>query len=174
MGVDSIKAVFFSATGTTKAVLQEIITGIGAENLEIIDITSVESRKQRLVLEKNELLIIGVPVYMGRIPEIVSNWLGGISADSTPAVAVVVYGNRMYDDALLELCDTLKEQGCVPFTGAAFIGEHSFSSPECPTAEGRPDATDRNMAVEYGREVGKRLAQLQTGELPSFVTVSGE
>ena len=59
---------------------------------------------------------------------------------NTPAVCVVVYGNRAYDDALLELKDILARRGCRPIAGAAFIGEHSFATPETPTARGRPDA----------------------------------
>ena len=50
-----------------------------------------------------------------------------LQAHNTPAVCVVVYGNRAYDDALLELKDILTERGCRPIAGAAFIGEHSFS-----------------------------------------------
>jgi len=84
-------------------------------------------------------------------------WLHAINAHKTPAVCVVVYGNRAYDDALLELRDVLTERGCVPIAGAAYIGEHSFSSSEIPIAEGRPDGRDLNHAGEFGRRVSEKL-----------------
>jgi ferredoxin len=73
---------------------------------------------------------------------------------------VVVYGNRAFDDALLELSSTLKSRGCVPIAGAAYVGEHSFSSPEVPTAEGRPDATDLRHAEDFGRRVSEKLLSI--------------
>ena len=66
----------------------------------------------------------------------------GIYGQDSPAVAVVVYGNRDYDDALLELRDWCVAHGFVPVAGAAFIGEHSYSRPDRPIAGGRPDNPD--------------------------------
>ena len=45
------------------------------------------------------------------------------SASQTPAVLVVVYGNRAYDDALLELSDIATGAGFVPLAAGAFVGE---------------------------------------------------
>ena len=173
MRINSITAVCFSATGTTRTVLQNILSGMDLAPVEIIDITAPQSRRKVLRLEENELLLVAAPVYMGRLPAIVSDWLYTVSAENTPAAGIVVYGNRMYDDALLELCDILQKQGCIPFTGAAFIGEHSFSSPEYLTAAGRPDASDRGLAVDYGREIVNRLLTLQGSESSVTLSVPG-
>jgi len=96
------------------------------KSIEWIDITSPDARKQPLVTEKDELLIAGMPVYMGRIPAILSDWLHSIKAYNTPTLCVVVYGNLAYENALLELKDVLTKCGCKPIAGAAYIGEHSF------------------------------------------------
>ena len=55
---------------------------------------------------------------------------------------MVVYGNRDYEDALLELSDRAKDWGLTPVAAGAFIGEHSYSRPSLPVAEGRPDEDD--------------------------------
>ena len=109
MKIESAKLVYFSPTGTTKAVVQGIAHGINAGTIELIEITKPDARKQPLMVSENELLVIGVPVYMGRVPALLIEWLNAIQAHNTPTVCVVVYGNRVYDDALLELKKYCKE-----------------------------------------------------------------
>ena len=139
MKIQSLKLVCFSPTGTTKAVVQGISRGINQCSVELIDITKPDARRQQLQTSENELLVVAVPVYMGRVPALLNEWLHAIKARNTPAVCVVVYGNRVYDNALLELKDVLSNQGCKLVAGAAYIGEHSFHSPDLPAAsEGRP------------------------------------
>jgi ferredoxin len=141
--------------------------------MELVDITPPDARRHRLPTSDEELLVVGVPVYMGRVPALLSEWLNTIEARSTPAVCVVVYGNRAYDDALLELKDTLTRRGCVPIAGAAFIGEHSFSSSETPTAEGRPNASDLTQAEEFGRRVSEKLLSISALDSISDLSVPG-
>jgi flavodoxin len=151
MKIQSLKLVYFSPTGTTKAVVWGIARGINHSNVELLDITRPDARKQPLQISENELLVIAVPVYMGRVPALLIEWLQAIKGHNTPAVCVVVYGNRVYDDALLELNDIVKQCGCNPIAGAAYIGEHSFSNSETPTAQGRPDASDLKHAELFGQ-----------------------
>ena len=142
MKIESVKLVYFSPTGTTKAVVQGIAHCINPGTMELIDITRPDARKQPLLASENELLVIVVPVYMGRVPALLNEWLNAIQAHNTPTVCVVVYGNRVYDDALLELKNIVMKCGCIPIACAAYIGEHSFSNSETPTAQGRPAVSD--------------------------------
>ncbi len=167
--MQSLKIAFFSPTGTTKAVIEGIARGIDQSATELIDITKPNDRKQPLKVSQNDLLIVAVPVYAGRVPTILLDWLGSIEAQDTPAVCVVVYGNREFDDALLELKDILVKQGCSPIAGAAFIGEHSFSSDNLPIAVGRPDEKDLAIALEFGEKVKAKLASISSmDQLPEL------
>ncbi len=157
MIVQSIKLVCFSPTGTTKSVIRGIAAGIDLNIAEFIDITDPETRKRPLVVSEKELLVIGVPVYMGRVPALVTEWLTLLQAQNTPTVCVVVYGNRAYDNALLELKDIVIKQGGVPIAAGAFIGEHSFSNPELPTAAGRPDSNDFNKLKLFGEKINDKI-----------------
>ena len=157
MKIESVKLVYFSPTGTTKNVVQGIAGGIHPGTVEELDITRPGTRIQPLRTSENELLIVGVPVYIGRIPALAGDWLHALKADNTPAVCVVVYGNRVYDDALLELNDILAQRGCKPIAGAAFIGEHSFTTAETPTAVGRPDPGDLEYAEVFGQKITEKL-----------------
>ncbi len=157
MKIETLKIVYFSPTGTSKTIAEEIAKGIDAERIEKINITKPEARKIPLNVLKNDLLVFVVPVYVGRVPALLSEYFQAINADKTPAVCVVVYGNREYDNALLELKDILKNRGCLPIAGAAFIGEHSFSSDDTPIAPGRPDIPDMELAREFGKRISEKL-----------------
>lgn len=173
MKIQSLKLVYFSPTGTTKTIVQGIARGINHSNVEVLDITGPDAREQPLQTSENELLVIAVPVYMGRVPALLTEWLHAIKANNTPAVCVVVYGNRVYEDALLELNDILTQCGCTSIAGAAYIGEHSFSTLETPTAEGRPDAPDMKHAELFGQKIREKLQSVSSAEQISDVTIPG-
>ncbi|MCK9579756.1 MAG: EFR1 family ferrodoxin [Methanoregula sp.] len=173
MKIQSLKLVYFSPTGTTKTVVRKIARGINHSNVECIDITRPDARIQSLKTTENELLILGVPVYLGRVPALLNEWLHAMKARNTPAVCVVVYGNRVYEDALIELKDILTRCGCKPIAGGAWIGEHSFSRSETPTAKGRPDARDLKHAELFGRKIREKLISIPSADQIPEVTIPG-
>jgi ferredoxin len=173
MKIQSVKLVYFSPTGTTKAAVRGIARGILCTTVEELDITRPDARKQSLRTSEQDLLIVGVPVYMGRVPALAAGWLQELKAHNTPAVCIVVYGNRAYEDALLELNDILVQRGCRPVAGAALLGEHSFSTDETPTAVGRPDAGDLKHAEQFGQKIQEKLRSVSSaGRIPE-ITIPG-
>jgi ferredoxin len=169
MKMESVKLVYFSPTGTTKAAVRGIARGIQCSNREELDITRPDARKKSLQTSDHDLLIVGVPVYMGRVPALAAGWLQELKAHNTPSVCVVVYGNRAYEDALLELNDILVQRGCRPVAGAALIGHHSFSTEETPTAVGRPDAGDLEHAELFGQKIREKLRLVASaGRIPEM------
>lgn len=167
MRIQSLKLATFSPTGTSRQVAEAIARGLapastdggGSSSLTIenVDLTRPEVRRQALVAKPDELLLVAVPVYMGRVPALLGDWFASLDANGAPVACVVVYGNRDYEDALLELATLVEQQGGVPVAGAAYIGEHSFSSPERPTAPGRPDKADLAHAEAFGRQLREKL-----------------
>lgn len=168
-----LKLVYFSPTGTTKSIIKGIARGIKQSNVELTDLTNPTARTKPLETAENELLIVGVPVYMGRVPALLHKWLHMLKAHNTPCVCVVVYGNRVYDNALLELKDTLTKCGCKIIAGAAYIGEHSFSSSELPTAKGRPDTSDLSHAELLGRKIQEKLLSIVAVDQISDINIPG-
>jgi ferredoxin len=154
--------VYFSPTRTTKAILDSIADGIGVDIIEHVDITLPDAERREFpAMAENELLVIGAPVYAGRIPEVAVRRFQGLKSSGSPAVIVVLYGNREIGDALLELSDLAVAAGFVPVAGGAFIGEHSFSSTTVPLAHGRPDAADLQCAREFGQSIGEYLKSIR-------------
>jgi ferredoxin len=158
MEADRVVLAYFSPTGTTKAVLEAIAEGWGGADVRHVDLTLPDAETHALSPAPDSLVVLGAPVYAGRLPETAARRLRRLSGAGAPAILVVVYGNRAYEDALLELYDIAREGGFVPIAGGAFIGEHSYSTPATPIAGGRPDEADLARAREFGRAVWERLA----------------
>lgn len=173
MEIQALKLAYFSPTGTSKSIVQAISNRINQYDVQQIDLTSPVARKKRLQTSRNELLVVGVPVYLGRVPALLAEWLHSIKTDKTPVVCVVVYGNRDYGDALLELKNTITKRGGTPIACAAFIGEHSYSSSETPIAKARPDAKDLGHAELFGRKIHEKLLSVSSIDHISDITVPG-
>ena len=99
-------------------------------------------------------LLAVLPVYGGRLPAAGVQRLRALQGQGGPAIAVVVYGNRAYEDALLELHNTLTDAGFRVIAAAAFIAEHSIVRSIAPA---RPDAADLAQAVEFGNAAATKM-----------------
>jgi ferredoxin len=119
-------------------------------------------------------VVVGVPVYEGRVAKPAVPRLQRLNADQAPAVVVVLYGNRAFEDALLELGDLVRELGFVPIAGGAFIGEHSFASQDRPMANGRPDTQDMAKAGEFGSRIRTKVAGMASIDGVSAVDLPGD
>ena len=150
----------FSPTGGTSKIAAAIA---GARMAGRIDLCE-DVRPQTLPSEAPLLAVL--PVYGGRLPAVAVERLKTLQASGNPAIAVVVYGNRAYEDALLELRNTLTGIGCRVIAAAAFIAEHSIIR---GIAAARPDAADLAKAVEFGNAVQAKLIHPE----PDIVEIPG-
>ncbi len=162
MKLDSVKLVYFSPTRTTKQVLEGIAQGLAASDVTSVDLTLPAADSAETVVLDADLVVIGAPVYGGRIPPTAMQRLQSLRGQDTPAILVAVYGNRAFEDALLELSDWARAAGFVPVAGGAFIGEHSYHAASTPIAAGRPDAADLAKAADFGSAVRQRLEGVTT------------
>ncbi len=156
----NINAVYFSATGTTKRVItrlaHELARYYNDNIINFKDFTLPLEREDTLNFTNKDIVIVGVPVYAGRVPNILLNYLkNNLKADGAKAVAVVIYGNRNYDDALIELNDLLGMNGFNVTAAGAFIGEHSFSK---ILAKNRPDEKDLEMVSEFAKQIHLKIS----------------
>ena len=160
--IKRINTMYFSATGTTR----KIVYGIGKKILENagkevtvnnIDFTMPQVREEAVAFNEKDIVIVGVPVYAGRVPNILLKYLNSLTGNGALAVAVVVYGNRNYDDALIELKDILDLNGFKVIAGGAFIGEHAFSK---TLAKERPDDKDMLIVSEFANKIHTKLENL--------------
>ncbi len=161
MPMFKIRGMYFSGTGTTETVVKTIAKATAAAGNYIeevnIDFTPKEARDEVYSFSADQVVIFGVPVIAGRVPNVLLKFLGTLESNQALAVPVVLYGNRNFDDALIELRNILEEQGFHTIAGGAFIGEHSFSR---ILAAGRPDNKDLDTARDFGKKIAHKLESL--------------
>lgn len=173
MEIKRVKLIYFSPTGTTQKVLESIAKGIGAQDVGHFNLTMPEGARQDIPPLIDELVILGAPVYGGRLPVEAVKRFRRIKADNTLAVPVVVYGNREFEDALLELKNLAVELGFKPVAGAAFIGEHSYETEDAPIAHGRPDGQDTQKAMDFGAKIKDKVAALASPDAQGDLEIPG-
>jgi len=159
MKILNVKTICFSPTRTTKRLVAAVAAGLGGADVEDWDLT-LPGAAVPGAMDVGSVVVIGAPVHAGRVPAAAVERFRALQGRGALAVLVVTYGNRHYDDALIELLDLSKQWGFAPVAGGAFIGEHSFSTPELPVAAGRPDAADTDKAEAFGRRVAEKIADL--------------
>jgi len=153
--IETAHLVYFSPTGTTRKISAQIAKGLSAQKTIHYDQT-LPGDPLTTTLSAG-VAIIGIPVYAGRVPELCLQRFAAIAAQGLPCILVALYGNREFEDALVELRDVVSKQGFQVVAAAAFIGEHSYSTPERPIAAGRPNAEDLAIAEKFGRDVAAKL-----------------
>lgn len=158
--MERIVTFYFSGTDTTKRVVKTIADAIADELTidEIVDynFTTPLIRKAVPRFQEKDLVITGVPTIAGRVPNLLLPYLEKIQGNNAKGVAVVLFGNRNYDDSLMELHQLMKAGNINVIAGGAFVGEHSFSK---TLAKGRPDLKDLAIVDEFGRRIAKKLRE---------------
>ncbi|MGX6978048.1 4Fe-4S binding protein [Vagococcus elongatus] len=140
----NVTSVFFSPSGSTAAVAQ-MMTEVIPAKVSKKDVFTKPLIKD-LVFESTDFLLVTVPVFAGRVPAVCLDSLKYLKGNQTPVIATVVYGNRAYDDALLELTDLLTMNGFAVVGSAAMIARHSIFP---KVASGRPDTADGEAAQRF-------------------------
>ena len=170
----TVRAVYFSATGTTRrvvcAIADKLAGQLGLPCVQV-DFTLPAARTEPLVFGSGDIVVLGTPVYAGRVPNVLLKYLQTMHGVGAVGVPVTVFGNRNYDDALIELRDLMENAGIRTIAAAAFVGEHAFSR---VLGACRPDAEDLAEAERFALSVAEKIAAMGQNGLPkSPVPVEG-
>lgn len=144
--------IHFSPTGGTLKAAQGISAVWGPDITEI-DITDSEKDYSKYHFLPEDVCIVAVPSYGGRVPDVVVRRLAQMQGGGCRAVAIAVYGNRDYDDTLLELKNTLAESGFQVGALVTAIAQHSVAN---KLAAGRPDASDLEELKNFGVKIKEK------------------
>lgn len=143
---DKMEVYYFSPTGGTKRV-SSIFTDAMEKEVVWHDLGSKETMGEKL---EGEMIVVAAPVFGGRIPSVVREKMEKLSGMGKMAVTIAVYGNRAYDDALLEMNDILIKRGFTVIASGAFVAQHSMA-PE--VGAGRPDQEDEKEIRKFAEAV---------------------
>ena len=165
MEISGIKAVYFSAVGNTRKVVDAICITLSDElgvPVETVDFTLPDSRKSERTFGPEDLVIFGTPTYAGRVPNKVLPFVQTLfHGQNTPAVSVVTFGNRNFDSSLTELTEELGKNGFKVFGAGAFACRHVFSD---IIADGRPDVRDMETLFVFARRIAELVDAVENAD----------
>lgn len=147
--------IYFSPTGGTRKAALNLAQTMACA-VEEIDLSQPDTPD--FSFEQGDRVLFAAPVFGGRIPTLMAQKLARCAGRGTLAVTAVVYGNRAFDDALLELNDCVGGRGFLPVASAALLAEHSMVR---AVAAGRPDERDAQEMQNFGQQI---LAKLSSGQ----------
>ena len=163
MNLNHIKrvcSVYFSPCGSVKQVVSTMAHCAGEQlhlPVEEMDFTLPEHRQGEYTFFSGDLVFFGTPVYAGRVPNKIMPYIrDSFAGNGAYAVPVVVFGNRNFDDALVELSLLLEQNGFQTAAGAAVVSRHSFSKVIAPD---RPNEQDQTDWKEFVAKVLRKLEQ---------------
>ena len=145
--------IIFSPTGGTRKVADAICKGFG-EEVSVIDLCTPNGSIENTRCEEEEFALIAFPVFGGRIPALAAQRLKAVEANGAKCAIVAVYGNRAYDDALVELQDVARSCGFRVVAAVSASAEHSIIR---EYGAGRPDKADRDELQAFGRSIRAEL-----------------
>lgn len=151
-------SIYFSPTGGTKKVADILAENLNGEYKEVDLCRDIESMK----FSRDDVCLISVPSYGGRVPGAVIERLQKISGNGARVILNCVYGNRHWDDTLTELQDTLEKLGFICISGIAAVAEHSIFR---QFGTGRPDTEDTLQLIEFSKQIQKKLDNNEIEEL---------
>ena len=154
-----VTAIYFSPTGNTEKSVRTMAEAAACP-VRLVDLT-VEQEAPDLQFGRDELVILGMPVYAGRLPAAAKGRFDRLRGEETPCIAVVTYGNRDYDDALLELADMARARGFRLLGAAALVGRHTYGEIQVD----RPSCRDLEADREFIR---KALAKPEDAPIPAI------
>ena len=150
----------FSPTGGTRKVA-DILSGQMGGMTVSVDLTNAKGDFGSIALAKEDIAVIAVPSYGGRVPGIATERLAKVHGNAARAVLVCVYGNRAYEDTLVEMLDTAEQAGFIVIAAVAAIAEHSIAR---QFATGRPDAEDSKVLAGFAAQIQAKIASGDTGK----------
>ena len=104
-------------------------------------------------IQEDDLAVIAMPVFAGRVPALAVERLRMVNPNSAKCVVVAVFGNRAYDDALIEMQDVATEIGFRVIAAVAAVAEHSIIR---KYGKARPDADDEQELRQFGADIVKK------------------
>ncbi len=157
--IKNVWAVYFSPDGSTERVARQIAQAaaqtLGTGEVLICDWTLPGQREKELTFSEEDLVVLASPTYAGRVPNKVMPFVrDGIKGGGAAGIAVAAYGNRSYDDALMELYLLMKDNGFRMAGAGAVVCRHVMSE---ILAAGRPSEEDLKEAAVFGRQIADKI-----------------
>ncbi len=148
----NVVEIVFSPTGGTEKVAH-IIGKQWSENPAKIDLSDAKADFSKCKITEQDMVLIAMPSFGGRAPAVAIERLKQIAGNGAKCTLVCVYGNRAYEDTLVEMEDAANECGFQVVAAIAAVAEHSIMP---QYAAGRPDVSDQKQLTDYAKQIADK------------------
>ena len=150
----NLYTITFSPTGGTQRAADLLAEALGGGQIAV-DLTDSRRDFSAVALGPEDTALLAVHSYGGRAPALALERLAAVTGGGARAVLLCVYGNRAYEDTLVELADAAGAAGFRVVAAATAIAEHSVVR---RYAAGRPDSGDEAQLREFARRIREKLS----------------
>lgn len=154
----------FSPTGGTQKVA-EVISSEWSKDIESVDLSKPNVDFSTYNFCSDDCVLIALPSYGGRVPSLAAERLSRVQGNNARCVLLCVYGNRAYEDTLVEMEDIAKSCGFIVIAAISAIAEHSIMH---QYATGRPDREDMLQLRSYAKSILEKLKPGVTDKGPNI------
>lgn len=162
----SVYKITFSPTGGTKKAA-DVVTKVFSSESKAVDLTDFTLDLSAIPFSAEDICIVAVPSYGGRVAATAAERLKQLTGGGAKAILIAVYGNRAYEDTLVELEDIMTERGFVCIAGIAALAEHSIVR---EVAAGRPNAEDEKELTAFAEKI---KLHMEKDDLSQTLVLSG-
>ncbi len=149
--------IFFSPTGGTERIVNALIPAGCSVNT--IDLSKADTDFGKIQINAEDAVIIGMPSFGGLAPQIAITRLGLVHGNGAKCAIVAVYGNRAYEDTLVQMEDAAKKSGLQVIAAVSAVAEHSIMH---QYATGRPNDADKKQLSDFAMKINEKF---QSGDL---------
>lgn len=154
-----IYTMVFSPTGSTLRIAKTLADAWGGEIREI----DLSRKEQVAVCMSNEdLCMVAVPSFGGRVPAVAGERLKQWKGNGCDTILITTFGNRAYDDTLLELHDIMVQGDFHPIGAIAAVCQHSIIP---QFGKGRPSQLDLQELCSFIEQIKEQREQKIEGVL---------
>ena len=152
----NVVEIIFSPTGGTQKVAH-LIGKHWSDNTVTIDLSDAKTDFSKCAISSEDQVLVAMPSYGGRAPAAAMERMKQIPGNSANCTLVCVYGNRAYEDTLVEMEDAAKRCGFRVIAAVAAVAEHSIIP---QYAAGRPDASDELQLAAFAAQIASKDSEL--------------
>ncbi len=144
--------ILFSPTGGTEKVSEAITKDW--PSADTIDLSAADTDDSKIVFQPEDVVLIAMPSFGGLAPRLALERLGKIRGNGANCILAAVYGNRAYEDTLVQMEDAAEACGFQVIAAVSAVAEHSIMH---QYAAGRPDRADCEQLAGFAGKIHEKL-----------------
>ena len=145
--------IIFSPTGGTERAAKAITQNW--PQVETIDLSAADTSYPDLSFEEDSLVLIAMPSFGGTAPQLALDRLSMLKGNGAWCAIAAVYGNRAYEDTLVQMEDYAHNAGFRVISAVSAVAEHSIIH---EYAAGRPNSDDCKILEKYGEQILEKVS----------------